>query len=84
MRLHWDPDHDPRGEKLPRKAIQLGLRGATLRRFNQEWLLGVEDLSATVRELAPKAASGGWSALLTPEETWFTLRDPAVRSRLGL
>lgn len=27
VRLQWDPDHDPAGEKLTRKAIQLGLKG---------------------------------------------------------
>jgi hypothetical protein len=33
VRLQWDPDHDPRGEKLPRRAIQLGLRGDVLRSY---------------------------------------------------
>ena len=31
VRLQWDPDHSPTGEKLERKAIQLGLRGEMLR-----------------------------------------------------
>ena len=26
VRLQWDPDHDPHGDKLRRRAIQLGLR----------------------------------------------------------
>lgn len=26
VRLQWDPDHEPGGESLPRRAIQLGLR----------------------------------------------------------
>src|SRR5262245_66318983 len=26
VRLQWDPDHDPHGHKLPRRALQLGLR----------------------------------------------------------
>jgi uncharacterized protein DUF4291 len=27
VRLQWDPDHLPNGEKCERRAIQLGLRG---------------------------------------------------------
>ncbi|WP_196992466.1 DUF4291 family protein [Panacibacter microcysteis] len=29
VRLQWDPDHNPYGEKLARRAIQLGLKGKT-------------------------------------------------------
>src|SRR5688572_1557701 len=36
VRLQWDPDHGPRGDKLDRRAIQLGLRGKMLHRFGQE------------------------------------------------
>src|SRR5690242_2664228 len=35
VRLQWDPDHDPSGAPLERRAIQLGLRGEMLRRFGQ-------------------------------------------------
>jgi hypothetical protein len=31
VRLQWDPDHDPAGRPLERRAIQLGLRGEVLR-----------------------------------------------------
>ena len=27
VRLQWDPDHTPCGDKLARRAIQLGLKG---------------------------------------------------------
>src|SRR5215813_9677899 len=33
VRLQWDPDHDPNGKSLPRRAIQLGLRGSMLEGF---------------------------------------------------
>ena len=41
VRLQWDPDHDPNGEKVERRALQLGLRGATLRRYAQEDILAI-------------------------------------------
>jgi hypothetical protein len=33
VRLQWDPDHSPSGAKLQRRAVQLGMRGDTLRRW---------------------------------------------------
>jgi len=48
VRLQWDPDHDPTGAPLERRAIQLGLRGKALARFANEWILSIEDISALV------------------------------------
>jgi hypothetical protein len=48
VRLQWDPDHDPSGAPLERRAIQLGLRGSVLRRFADEWIISIDDMSAFV------------------------------------
>jgi hypothetical protein len=50
VRLQWDPDHGPRGQKLERRAVQLGLRGEVLRRFVFEETLSIEDISEFVAE----------------------------------
>jgi Domain of unknown function (DUF4291) len=50
VRLQWDPDHDPYGGKLPRRAIQLGLRGAMLAAFGQREILEVIDMTGFVAE----------------------------------
>ena len=50
VRLQWDPDHDPNGKALERRAIQLGLRGHALRRFGELDLLQIEDITAYVSE----------------------------------
>lgn len=34
VRLQWDPDHDPHGNPVARRAIQLGLRGRSKRSAN--------------------------------------------------
>src|ERR1700761_2679483 len=31
VRMQWDPDHDPYGNKVARRAIQLGLKGGALK-----------------------------------------------------
>ena len=50
VRMQWDPDHDPSGKKLPRKAIQLGLRGSVLRDFATTELVEVIDLTTFVSD----------------------------------
>lgn len=85
VRRQWDPDHDPRGAPLERRAIQLGLRAGFLRRYAREWLLGVEDISDFVGEQrAHAAAEGGWARLVTPREEVYPVADPEVARRLGL
>lgn len=48
VRLQWDPDHDPNGNPIERRAVQLGLRGVTLRKYVQEGLIGIEDITPFV------------------------------------
>ena len=48
VRIQWDPNHDPHGRPLARRAIQLGLRGEALSRYAGEWLLRIEDISPLV------------------------------------
>lgn len=79
VRLQWDPDHDPKGRPLERRAIQLGLRGAVLAKYAREWLLGIEDITPFVRE---QAEAG--ERLVTPREDVYPVRDAATAKRLGV
>ncbi len=84
VRLQWDPDHDPSGAPLARRALQVGLRGDALRRYAREWVLGIEDLSDFVREQRPPAARAPYDGLVTPCETVYPVGDPLVARRLGI
>ena len=48
VRLQWDPDHNPQGDKLARRAIQLGLRGDVLRTFVDDWIISIQDITPFV------------------------------------
>jgi hypothetical protein len=52
VRMQWDPDHAPKGAKLARRAVQLGLRGSTLRQFATDWIVSIEDITPFVRQQA--------------------------------
>jgi hypothetical protein len=71
VRLQWDPDHSPTGEKLERKAIQLGLRRAVLKEYGQNAILSIEDISSFVREQR-NHIQGKPELLRTPKESVYT------------
>lgn len=82
VRLQWDPDHAPGGAKQERRAIQLGLRGETLRRFVHEATLRIEDISELVR--AEREHRADPTRLQTPRELVYEVRSETARRALGL
>jgi hypothetical protein len=69
VRLQWDPDHDPHGRPVTRRAVQLGLRGKVLARYAREWIRRIEDITPFVHEQhARLRSSNGLAALVTPSE----------------
>jgi len=84
VRLQWDPDHSPRGGPLERRALQLGLRGETLRRYSREWIVDLEDITPFVRQQREHVRDGRLDLLLTPSETVLWPADESTALRLGL
>jgi hypothetical protein len=83
VRLQWDPDHGPGGEPLERRAIQLGLRGATLAQYAKPWIISIEDITPFVREQHLALQRAGRVALLTPREDVYPCL-PATAVQLGI
>ncbi|KIG16878.1 hypothetical protein DB30_04040 [Enhygromyxa salina] len=81
--LQWDPDHDPHGNKVARRAIQLGLRGGVLRDYATDWCLGIDDVSAMVAQQHGNLRDG-LERLETPLERVYPVEDPEVIAHLGL
>lgn len=84
VRLQWDPDHNPSGGAIERRAIQLGLRGKALEAFGQRELLEVIDISDFVADQRSRLETGGVASLATPRERVFVPTDRASVSRLKL
>ncbi|MFO0979030.1 MAG: DUF4291 family protein [Planctomycetaceae bacterium] len=84
VRLQWDPDHGPNGNPLPRRAIQLGLRGSALRRYARDWIIEIENISAFVESQRKVVESGDLGQLVTPMESVFEVTNSAIANRLGL
>ena len=84
VRLQWDPDHDPTGGKLERRAIQLGLRGETLRAYATSELQEVIDMTPLIVEQRPHTPREQWPLLRTPVEHVYFPDDPSVGLAIGL
>ena len=84
VRLQWDPDHDPHGNAVARRAIQLGLRGPVLEAFGKNELLEVIDMSAFVAEQRQRLMSTGLAQLSTPVERTYISGEASIAERLKL
>jgi len=83
VRLQWDPDHDPSGAKLERRAIQLGMRGNALAKYSREWILEICDISDFVAEQRMHVGADT-SRLVTPREDVYQPGDASTALRLGV
>ncbi len=84
VRIQWDPDHGPSGAALERRALQLGLRGESLRRYGRDETLEILDISAFVAEQRENITKERLGDLLTPVERVYLPEDETIRARLGL
>jgi Domain of unknown function (DUF4291) len=71
VRVQWDPDHDPYGAPVERRAIQLGLRGDMIARYARDWIVEIQDISTQVHAMHAALKQGGLDALVSPRETVY-------------
>jgi hypothetical protein len=83
VRLQWDPDHNPKGAKLERKAIQLGLKDKILEQFNNEWIINIEDITEFVKKQYQNVLHS-MEKLEVPVENVLDLKDTELERQLGI
>ncbi len=83
-RLQWDPDHDPYGREIERRAIQVGLKGSLLQQFGREMIHSIENITGFVHEQKQILDKKGIESLLVPVETLFETQHPGLDQWLGL
>ena len=86
VRLQWDPDHLPNGEKVEsgRRAIQLGLRGKMISTFSKSYILNITDITDFVLEAHKNVLLGEESKLLIPKETVYKISDEEIVKKIQL
>ncbi|WP_239443960.1 DUF4291 domain-containing protein [Pseudoalteromonas sp. McH1-42] len=84
VRLQWDPDHGPFGDKQARRAIQLGIKGETVQSYARDWILDISDISEFVNEQRENIKNGRLDLLCTPKESVYIPADESLHKKLGL
>ena len=84
VRLQWDPDHDPFGGKLTRRAIQIGMKGSVLEIFGKQQIKLIEDITDFVKEQKFHVDNRELDKLSVPIETIYQLADDSLRKRIGV
>lgn len=84
VRLQWDPDHYPDGTALERRAVQLGLRGETLKAFGRRELLEVIDMTDFVKAQREHLSPARLSSLRSPTERVYVPGDASIGRRIRL
>lgn len=49
IRVQWDPERDVRLDRLSYRSLQLGISGEMVRRWIDEWIVKIEDVTEPVR-----------------------------------
>ncbi|NEN90988.1 MAG: DUF4291 domain-containing protein [Okeania sp. SIO3H1] len=84
VRLQWDPDHNPMGQKVERRAIQLGLRGEALRNYSRDWIVKIENITEFVQQQRIYREPSKWTDLITPKENVYPVENSEIIHKLGL
>jgi hypothetical protein len=76
-RVQWDPERDLLLRPLPYRSLQLGLGGEAARRYADEWLLAITDVTAPATEIHARVRAGDLdgAAALLPDEPPYPADD---------
>lgn len=72
-RVQWDPERDLRLQPLPHRSLQLGLAGEAARRYADEWIVSIADVTPLAHEVHAHVRDGDLDAagrLLPGERTY--------------
>lgn len=57
-RVQWGPERDPHHTPLSHRSLQLCLAGEAAARYADEWMVGIEDVTAPATEVGDLVGGG--------------------------
>jgi hypothetical protein len=84
VRLQWDPDHSPYGGKFTRRALQVGLKNATLEQFGKHQVTHIEDVTDFVQQQKVHVDNRQLEQLHVPQERVYRLFNSSLAQKIGL
>lgn len=83
VRHQWDPERSLQGAKLDRRAIQIGIRGETVSRYVNEWIIKLEEVTALAKAIGQAVKERKEVLPDTPQEDEYDV-DEELRRILGI
>ncbi len=80
----WDPDRNINGNAINRAAIQIGLKGSTLRDFLDAGICRIEDLTLQVIKWNEQRKNGKLNSKVLPVEKLYPIKNKEIRKRLNM
>ena len=74
VRCQWDPDRDIYGNPIGRRAIQLGIKGETVRKYVNEWIVNITDITDKVIKMRNSIQNRTFSESVLPQEKKYILQ----------
>lgn len=84
IRLQWDPDHNPYGSKLERRAIQIGIRNQEIIKYAKEDIIKIEDISEYVNQQYQHVLNKELDKLELPEEKPYLTESEELNKYLRI
>ena len=75
VRCQWDPDRDIYGNSIGRRAIQLGIKGEMEKKYINDWIVNITDITDKVVEIRNSIQSGTFSESMLPKEKKYILNN---------
>lgn len=82
IRIQWDPERDIYGNPLDYRSIQIGIRGEYVRRYVQEWIVQIKDITGYVTKLHSRIKKGEDISESLPNEKTYIVQQE-VRDKIG-
>lgn len=83
VRCQWDPDRDIYGKPIRRRAIQLGLKGKIVKKYINNWIYKITDITEYVHKYSISIEKGGFHKSLFPLEKIYPVTE-STKSILGM
>ena len=73
VRIQWDPERDVQLEKLDYRSIQIGLSGEAVKKYVNEWITNITDITDVAIQMRENPSSR--EGLVPTEQPYFMSED---------
>ena len=74
VRCQWDPERDIFGNPVGRRSLQLGIRGEVLKKYVEDWIVSITDITEEVKRIKENIDNQTFSMDSLPDEKIYTIK----------